>query len=191
MRQPKAFQRRPSRSAADPCAGRNVVITGGSSDIGRASAEAAVRKGAVVILLTRGEDPLDEVVQHIRDAGGRAHGYVCDVTDSDSVVRTVSANLSEHGRVDMFVDSAGRSIRRSTDRVHDYERTNTINYFGAIRLIPALVPHMRERRFGRVVNISKMTVLGLPARFSAYGASKSALDGFTDVVAAKTQENIG
>jgi NAD(P)-dependent dehydrogenase (short-subunit alcohol dehydrogenase family) len=169
--------------------GRHVVITGGSSGIGRASAEAAARKGALVILLARGHDQLGEVVEHIRSAGGLAHGYACDVTDSDSVDRTVSAILREHGHVDMLVNSAGRSIRRSiyrsTDRLHDYERTMAVNYFGAIRLILALVPHMRERRFGHIVNISSLGVLALPPRFSAYVASKAALDGFTDVAAAE------
>lgn len=173
-----------------PLFGRHIVITGGSSGIGRASAEAAARKGAVVILLARGQDQLDEVVEHIRESGGTAYGYSCDVTDSESVDQTVKTVLSEHDHVDMLVNSAGRSIRRalyrSTDRLHDYERTMAVNYFGAIRLVLTLLPHMRERQFGHVVNISSAAVLGHPPRFSAYVASKAALDGFTDVAAAET-----
>ncbi|MDV6301203.1 MULTISPECIES: SDR family oxidoreductase [Rhodococcus] len=170
--------------------GRHIIITGGSSGIGRASAEAAARKGAVVILLARGQDQLDDVVERIRESGGTAYGYPCDVTDSESVEHTVKTVLSEHGHVDMLVNNAGRSIRRSlyrsTDRLHDYERTMAVNYFGAIRLVLALLPHMRERQFGHVVNISSAAVLGHPPRFSAYVASKAALDGFTDVAAAET-----
>ena len=173
-----------------PLFGRHIIVTGGSSGIGRASAEAAARKGAVVILLARGQDQLDEVVEHIREAGGTAYGYPCDVTDSESVDHTVKTILSEHGHVDMLVNSAGRSIRRSlyrsTDRLHDYERTMAVNYFGAIRLMLALLPHMHDRQFGHVVNISSAAVLGHPPRFSAYVASKAALDGFTDVAAAET-----
>jgi NAD(P)-dependent dehydrogenase (short-subunit alcohol dehydrogenase family) len=184
----------PKRNRRDdprgPLFGRHIVITGGSSGIGRASAEAAARKGAVVIVLARGQDQLDEVVRHIRGNGHVAHGYSCDVTDSESVERTVKAILHDHGHVDMLVNSAGRSIRRalyrSTDRLHDYERTMAVNYFGAIRVVLALLPHMRERSFGHVVNISSAAVLGHPPRFSAYVASKAALDGFTDVAAAET-----
>ncbi|NUS42330.1 MAG: SDR family NAD(P)-dependent oxidoreductase [Streptomycetaceae bacterium] len=169
---------------------RNVVITGASSGIGKASAVAAAAEGACVLLLARRAPELDEVVQEIRAAGGTAHGYQCDVTDPDSVDKTVKAILGEHGHVDMLVNNAGRSIRRalhrSTDRLHDYERTMAVNYFGALRMIMALLPSMRERRFGHVVNISSAGVQLATPRYSAYLASKAALDKFTEVAAAET-----
>ncbi|WP_020111126.1 SDR family oxidoreductase [Rhodococcus sp. 114MFTsu3.1] len=173
-----------------PLVGRHIVITGGSSGIGQASAVSAARKGATVILLARGAEQLESVVADIRSSGGDAYGYPCDVTDTESVEQTVKAILGEHGHVDMLVNNAGRSIRRSlyrsTDRLHDYERTMAVNYFGAVRLVLALLPHMRERRFGHVVNVSSAAVQGHTPRFSAYVASKAALDAFSDVAAAET-----
>ncbi|MGB7383656.1 MAG: SDR family oxidoreductase [Rhodococcus sp. (in: high G+C Gram-positive bacteria)] len=173
-----------------PLVGRTIAITGGSSGIGQASAEAAARKGATVILLARGAEQLEAVVAGIRAKGGDAYGYPCDVTDSESVEQTVKSILSEHDHVDMLVNNAGRSIRRSlyrsTDRLHDFERTMAVNYFGAVRLVLALLPHMRERRFGHIVNISSAAVQGHTPRFAAYVASKAALDGFADVAAAET-----
>ena len=86
----------------------------------------------------------------------------------------------------MLVNNAGRSIRRSVmlsiDRFHDYERTIKLNYLGTIKLILGLLPHMKERGFGHVVNVSSIGVQTNPPRFSAYVASKAALDAFTRVV---------
>ncbi|MFD4425280.1 SDR family oxidoreductase, partial [Rhodococcus sp. NPDC058481] len=175
---------------AGPLVGRHVMITGGSSGIGRAAAHAVAAKGATVLLLARGADELEATVAAIRAEGGAAFGYPCDITDGDAVAQTIKTILDEHDHVDMLVNNAGRSIRRgvfaSTDRFHDYERTMAVNYFGAVRLILALLPQMRERGFGHVVNISTAGVQGRTPRFSAYVASKSALDGFTDTVAAET-----
>ncbi|MGW1742836.1 SDR family NAD(P)-dependent oxidoreductase [Nocardia sp. NPDC001965] len=171
-------------------AGRHVLITGASSGIGRAAALAVAKKGAVVFLLARREDELATVVAEIRAAGGRAHGYPCDITDTESVEATLEKLLGEHERVDMLVNNAGRSIRRavhrSTDRLHDYERTMAVNYFGALRLTLALLPQMRERGFGHIVNISSAGVQVATPRYSAYLASKAALDKFTEVAAVET-----
>lgn len=173
-----------------PLVGRIVLITGGSSGIGRASAIAAAAKGARVLLIARRADELDTVVGEIRAAGGTAHGYPCDITDEEAVDRTMKSILAEHDHVDMLVNNAGRSIRRSvyrsTDRFHDYERTMAVNYFGAVRLVLALLPTMRTRRFGHIVNISSAGVQAASPRFSAYVASKAALDAFSDVVASET-----
>ncbi len=90
----------------------------------------------------------------------------------------------------MLVNNAGRSIRRSIalsyDRFHDFERTIQLNYLGTIKLIIQLLPHMRERRTGHVVNVSSIGVQTNPPRFSAYVASKAALDAFTRVVGSET-----
>ncbi|WP_072687288.1 SDR family oxidoreductase [Rhodococcus marinonascens] len=182
---------RARRSHPDgPLMGRHVVITGASSGIGRSSAIATALEGATVILLARRTEELRSVVAEIREAGGEAFGYPCDITDDAAVERAVEAILTEHDHVDMLVNNAGRSIRRSlyrsTDRLHDFERTMAVNYFGAVRLVLAFLPQMRERRFGHIVNISSAGVQFATPRFSAYIASKSALDGFTDVAASET-----
>jgi NAD(P)-dependent dehydrogenase (short-subunit alcohol dehydrogenase family) len=91
--------------------------------------------------------------------------------------------LDEHGGVDVLVNNAGRSIRRSVarsyDRFHDYERTMQLNYFGALKLIMAFLPGMREQKSGHIVNVSSIGVQTNTPRFSAYVASKSALDAFS------------
>ncbi|WP_227984200.1 SDR family NAD(P)-dependent oxidoreductase [Nocardia spumae] len=177
------------RRARRDLAGKHVVITGASSGIGRAAAGAVAAKGAVVLLLARRGEELNAVVEEITAAGGQAYAYQCDVTDSDSVDHTVKAILDTHGHVDMLVNNAGRSIRRavhrSTDRLHDFERTMAVNYFGAVRMTLALLPQMRERKSGHIVNISSAGVQVATPRFAAYLASKAALDKFAEVTAAE------
>ena len=174
----------------DPLAGRHVIITGASSGIGRAAAVAVADRGATVFALARNGAALDDLVDDIRAAGGQAHAFTCDVTDSASVDATVKDILGRFGHVDYLVNNAGRSIRRSvdasTDRLHDYERVMAVNYFGAVRMVLALLPHWRERRFGHVVNVSSAGVQATSPRYSAYLPSKAALDTFAEVVATET-----
>jgi len=177
------------RRARRDLTGKHVLITGASSGIGRSAALAVATKGAVVLLLARREDELAAAVDEVRAAGGQAYGYRCDVTDAESVEHTVKTILDEHDHVDMLVNNAGRSIRRavhrSTDRMHDFERTMAVNYFGAVRMTLALLPQMRERKFGHIVNISSAGVQVATPRFAAYLASKAALDKFAEVTAAE------
>ncbi len=106
--------------------------------------------------------------------------------ECDRFVKTV---LDNHGHVDVLVNNAGRSIRRSLslsfDRFHDFERTMQLNYFGSVRLIMGFAPSMLERNRGHVVNISSIGVLTNAPRFSAYVASKSALDAFSRCAASE------
>jgi NAD(P)-dependent dehydrogenase (short-subunit alcohol dehydrogenase family) len=170
--------------------GRHVIITGASSGIGRASAIAVAERGATVFALARNADALDKLVAEIRADGGQAYAFTCDVTDSTSVEHTVKDILGRFDHVDYLVNNAGRSIRRSvinsTDRLHDYERVMAVNYFGAVRMVLALLPHWRERRFGHVVNVSSAGVQARNPKYSSYLASKAALDAFADVVASET-----
>ena len=176
--------------AEHPLKGRHVVITGSSSGIGRASAIAVAARGATVFALARNATALDELVDEIRATGGDAHAFTCDVTDSASVEATIGDILGRFGHVDYLVNNAGRSIRRSveasTDRLHDYERVMAVNYFGSVRMVLALLPHWRERRFGHVVNVSSAGVQASSPRYSAYLPSKAALDAFAEVVSTET-----
>src|SRR6478672_10040588 len=176
--------------AAGPLVGRHVVITGASSGIGRASAVAVAERGAVVFALARNAEALDDLIAEIREFGGTAYAFTCDVTDSASVDHTVKDILGQFGHVDYLVNNAGRSIRRSvsasTDRLHDYERVMAVNYFGAVRMVLALLPHWRERRFGHVVNVSSAGVQASSPKYSAYIPSKAALDAFAEVVGTET-----
>lgn len=175
---------------AGPLVGRHVIITGASSGIGRAAAIAVAERGACVFVLARNGAALDDLVAEIRAAGGQAHAFSCDVTDSASVEHTVKDILGRFDHVDYLVNNAGRSIRRSvlnsTDRLHDYERVMAVNYFGAVRMTLALLPHWRERRFGHVVNVSSAGVQARSPKYSAYLPSKAALDAFGDVVSTET-----
>jgi NAD(P)-dependent dehydrogenase (short-subunit alcohol dehydrogenase family) len=169
--------------------GRTVIITGASSGIGRATALKVAAAGGVPLLVARGLDKLEALREEIEALGGAAHVYSADLSDIDAIDAVVARILDEHPAVDFLVNNAGRSIRRSIklseDRFHDFERTMQLNYFGAIKMIMALLPHMRERGFGHVVNVSSIGVQTNPPRFSAYVASKAALDAWTRVVASE------
>jgi thioester reductase-like protein/NADP-dependent 3-hydroxy acid dehydrogenase YdfG len=175
---------------AGPLVGRHVIITGASSGIGRASAIAVAERGATVFALARNADALDKLVAEIRANGGRAYAFTCDVTDSTSVEHTIKDILGRFDHIDYLVNNAGRSIRRSvinsTDRLHDYERVMAVNYFGAVRMVLALLPHWRERRFGHVVNVSSAGVQARNPKYSSYLPTKAALDAFADVIASET-----
>ncbi len=183
---PDLAKGRTLRAALD---GKHVMITGASSGIGRSTALKVAAAGGVPLLVARNVDKLEEVRAEIVATGGIAYVYAADLADMDSVDRLVERVLADHRNVDMLVNNAGRSIRRSIalsyDRFHDFERTMRLNYFGAVKLIIGLLPHMRERGSGHIVNISSIGVQTNPPRFSAYVASKAALDAFTRVVASE------
>jgi NAD(P)-dependent dehydrogenase (short-subunit alcohol dehydrogenase family) len=170
--------------------GKTVVITGASSGIGRAAALKIAAAGGVPILVARTMEKLEEVKAEIEAQGGTAYTYSADLSDMDAIDDVVKRILNDHVAVDMLVNNAGRSIRRSvalsTDRFHDYERTIQLNYLGAVKMILGFMPHWKERRTGHVVNVSSIGVQTNPPRFSAYVGSKAALDAFTRVVSSET-----
>ncbi|MEP6657216.1 MAG: SDR family oxidoreductase [Betaproteobacteria bacterium] len=169
--------------------GKVAVVTGSSSGIGKATAIKLAEAGARVILVARGEEKLLETKKEIDAAGGKAWIYTADVSDMASADALVARVLQEHGHCDFLINNAGRSIRRgilnSLDRFHDFERTMQLNYFGAIRLILGFLPKMVERKRGHIINISSIGVLSNAPRFSAYVASKSALDSFSACAASE------
>lgn len=181
---------RSDRSLANAVNGKTILITGASSGIGRAAALKLARAGGIPLLVARSTDKLEEVRDEIAQFGGTAYVYGADVSDPESIDRLVAQVLADHPAVDILVNNAGRSIRRSIalsyDRFHDFERTIQLNYLGAVKLILALLPHMRARKSGHIVNVSSIGVQTSPPRFSAYVASKAALDAFTRVVGSET-----
>ena len=168
---------------------RVVVVTGASSGIGHAVATMMARAGAKVILVARGEEKLAESLKEIKAMGGKAASYSCDVSDLDACDQLIDKIMGDHGAIDVLVNNAGRSIRRSIalsyDRFHDFERTMQLNYFGSLRLILRALPGMAARRTGHVINISSIGVLTNSPRFSAYVASKAALDAFSRCASAE------
>jgi NAD(P)-dependent dehydrogenase (short-subunit alcohol dehydrogenase family) len=177
------------RGASRKLAGKVVLITGASSGIGLITARKCAAAGAKVLLVARTREKLEEVQRILQKAGGEAHVYPCDLSNMESIDAMADAVLNDFGHVDVLVNNAGRSIRRavmeSLDRFHDFERTMQLNYFGSVRLILKLLPSMTKRKGGQIINISSIGVLANAARFSAYVASKAALDAFSRCLSAE------
>ena len=171
------------RSLRGAVRGKVVVITGGSSGIGEAAAIRVAEAGGKVVVVARDEEKLAEVRKKIHDAGGHVKTYSCDITDYAANDQLAKDILKEYGHVDVLVNNAGRSIRRaiesSYDRFHDFQRTMDLNYFGCLRVTMGFLPGMVKKRKGHIVNISSIGVLTNAPRFSAYVASKAALDAWT------------
>ncbi|MEZ0469961.1 SDR family oxidoreductase [Luteimonas salinilitoris] len=160
-----------------------VVITGGSSGIGLSTAQRVAEAGAITVIVARGKEELFKARDGMKAAGGKVFAYTADLSDMADCDRLVQTILKDHGHVDVLINNAGRSIRRSIelsyDRFHDFERTMQLNYFGSLRLIMGFMPTMTKRRKGHIINISSIGVLANSPRFSAYVASKAALDAFS------------
>jgi NAD(P)-dependent dehydrogenase (short-subunit alcohol dehydrogenase family) len=177
------------RSLGGAVRDRIVLITGGSSGIGRAAAIRVADAGGTVLLVARDAAKLEATRELIVARGGAVRCYPCDLTDPAASAALVERVLAEHGRVDVLINNAGRSIRRGIreayDRFHDYERLMQLNYFAGVRLTLALLPSMVASGTGHVVSVSSIGVLASPPRFSAYVASKAALEAFTRCAAAE------
>ncbi len=171
------------RSLRGKVEGKVVVITGGSSGIGKAAAIKIAEAGAKVIIAARGEEELEVTRKEIADAGYICFAYKSDLADLASCDSLIEQVVKDHGGIDILINNAGRSIRRSIelsfDRFHDFERTMQLNYFGSVRLIMQALPSMIAKRRGHIINISSIGVLTSSPRFSAYVASKAALDAFS------------
>nr|WP_060985276.1 SDR family oxidoreductase [uncultured Acidovorax sp.] len=171
------------RTLKGTVAGKVVLVTGGSSGIGLAAAHKFAEAGATTIICGRDQDKLDEACAEAKAKGYQFIAYPADIADMADCDRFVQLLIDNHGGVDFLINNAGRSIRRaiesSYDRFHDYERTMQLNYFGCLRVTMGLLPGMVEKRKGHVVNISSIGVLTNAPRFSAYVASKAALDAWT------------
>jgi NAD(P)-dependent dehydrogenase (short-subunit alcohol dehydrogenase family)/thioester reductase-like protein len=175
--------------------GRVVLVTGGSSGIGLAAAKKIAAAGAITVIVGREQDKLDAAKKEIEAGlgdnanGGRVVTFSADLANYDSCDKLVGWLVENYGGVDILINNAGRSIRRgiegSYDRFHDFERTMQLNYFGCLRTTMGLLPHMAAKRRGHVVNISSIGVLTNAPRFSAYVASKAALDAWTRCAASE------
>jgi len=173
--------------------GRAVVITGASSGIGEALANRLGDAGAKVLLVARSADKLQEMQQGIEARGGAAFAYSADLSDAEDTERLITLILAEHGHVDVLVNNAGISIRRSVaksyDRVRDFERTLALNFLGAVRLIMGFLPGMRAQKQGQILNVSTIGVQVNPPRYGAYIASKAALDAFSRVLGVEAHKD--
>lgn len=170
---------------------KTILITGASSGIGAAAARKLASEGAHVLLVARRADELEQLAATIRQNGGQASTYAADLSSSDGVETLADQVLAAHPRIEVLINNAGRSIRRtvreSLDRPHDYERTMALNYHAAVRLTLRLLPQMLDNNDGHIINVSSQsTQLPMP-RYSAYVASKSALEGFSRSLGAEME----
>jgi NAD(P)-dependent dehydrogenase (short-subunit alcohol dehydrogenase family) len=177
------------RSLRGQVEGKVMLVTGGSSGIGKATAIKLAQAGAITVICGRDVEKLHEAEREFKDMGLALVTYSVDIADPAQCDAFVAKLVAEHGGVDILVNNAGRSIRRaienSFDRFHDFERTMQLNYFGALRVTMGLLPKMIERRRGHIINISSIGVLTNAPRFSAYVASKAALDAFSRCAASE------
>ena len=171
------------RSLKGTVAGKVVLVTGGSSGIGLAAAHKFAEAGAITVICGRDQAKLDEACLEAKARGHEFIAYSADIADMADCDRFVQQLIADHGGVDFLINNAGRSIRRaiesSYDRFHDFERTMQLNYFGCLRVTMGLLPGMVAKKKGHIVNISSIGVLTNAPRFSAYVASKAALDAWT------------
>ncbi|MFI5778848.1 SDR family NAD(P)-dependent oxidoreductase [Nocardia sp. NPDC051570] len=176
-----------SRTNREMFAGKKIVLTGASSGVGEAAAYKFADKGAELILVARSRDALGAVRDKIIAAGGLAHVIVGDVSDEADTARLIEEILQNHGTPDVLINNAGRSIRRtvldSTDRLHDYQRTMAVNYFGPVQLTLGLLPGMKQAGHGQIINVSTWGIAnGSVPKFSAYASSKAALSVFSRTI---------
>jgi len=166
---------------------KTVMITGASSGIGQAAAFKIGEARGTVILVARTREKLEETAREVQARGGEAFVHPCDLSNADDIDRMATEVIDAHGVPHVLVNNAGRSIRRSVrrsyERFHDYQRTMQLNYFGAVKLILDLLPGMRLRGSGHIINISTMGLQTNTPRYSAYLASKAALDAFSRSIA--------
>jgi short-subunit dehydrogenase len=162
-----------------------VLVTGASSGIGAALAEALAAAGATVGICARREDRLIEVRDRCRAHTPGSRHWVVDLAETTAVDRLAADALDELGGVDLLVNNAGIPRRRHVTRLDDDTVVSTmaINYFSPVRLTLALLPHMLERGSGRIVNVSSVAATLSSPGEAAYDASKAALTAFGEAMA--------
>ncbi len=169
--------------------GKTVVITGASSGIGEATARQFAAAGAEVVLVARRTEELERVAGEIRSAGGTAATFTCDLSDRAAIEAFLADLADAHPRIDIVVNNAGRSIRRSVvdslDRFHDFERTMALNYYGPVAVTLGVLQRMLDQGSGQIINVSTWATQLPSPQYVAYTASKAALDAFTRGTAAE------
>jgi NAD(P)-dependent dehydrogenase (short-subunit alcohol dehydrogenase family) len=161
-----------------------AIVTGASSGIGRATALALAREGALVTLASRNESSLRVVAEAITAMGSDSLVLHADVTQKDQVDRLVSETLQKWGRIDIVIANAGDYIRCPIIEmtIADLERSMAVNFYGAMHLVLAALPHMSKAQSGHIVLVSSMdSKKGLPLD-GPYVAAKSAITGIGDVM---------
>jgi NAD(P)-dependent dehydrogenase (short-subunit alcohol dehydrogenase family) len=161
--------------------GKVVVITGASSGIGAAAASQFASEGATVALVARTEGALEKVAADIRGRGGAARAFPADVSDAQACAEVLRQVDASFGGIDVLVNNAGYGYRAAVEEGDDADIAALFatNFFGPVALIKAVLPGMRARRSGAIVNISSIGARICPPGSGYYAATKAALEGLS------------
>ncbi len=166
-------------------AGRTALVTGASNGIGRRIAEALARAGAAIVLVARRQAELDATAAAIQQAGGQAHALVADLLDLDKIPALAAAAAKPFGPPDILVNAAGVNLRRPADACTpaEWNQTLTLNLSVPFFLAQALVPAMRAKVQGNIINIASLQTWRAFENGIAYGASKGGIAQLTRAMA--------
>lgn len=164
-------------------------ITGVSSGLGKAIAETVINNGDYVIGTFRKEIELNEFIHKYEK---RAKGILLDISRIDKIETTVNEILSEYGTIDVLVNNAGVGFAGAIEEasIHEIRKVFEVNFFGTLKLTQSVLPSMRERKSGTIVQISSHAGVKAFAGFGVYNASKFALEGFSEALEQEVQ-NLG
>ena len=165
--------------------GKTAVVTGGTKGIGRAIASSLVRAGASVAITARNEQQLADAVSQLnRAVTGNARGYVCDVRDYEQVKATIAAITADFVGIDILVNNAGIGIFSSVESmsVEDFRAVLETNVFGVFYCCHEVIPLLKRRGGGYIINISSLAGANPHANMAAYNASKFGLNGFSEAL---------
>jgi 3-oxoacyl-[acyl-carrier protein] reductase len=163
-----------------------AVVTGGASGIGEKTAEFFVQEGVKVLVIDVNRDRIEKTVKSLRDGGGEAHGIPCDVTQEDQVSQMVAEASSHFGTIDFWVNSAGIGGGMNpleTAGQEDWQRILEINLIGTILCCKAVMPILRKRKSGRIVNIASEAGVSGEKGLEVYAASKGGVISLTKSLA--------
>jgi 3-oxoacyl-[acyl-carrier protein] reductase len=174
----------------DNLTGKSAIVSGGGTGIGRAIAIALAKEGVKVVLCGRREAPLDEVVQEVLGIGGQALGVQADISDDKDIDRVVNSALDVFGSVDILVNNAGIGGGGAihTHSVREWDEILAVNLRGPFLMSRAVLPAMRSKRSGHIVNISSESGLEYYPEDGAYGISKHALNVLGEYIQRENQE---
>lgn len=162
--------------------GSTIIVTGASSGIGRETARQLARAGANVVLASRNQKALEELVQELEPLPGRRLVVPTDVTDREAVNAMVERTLEEFGAIDVLVNNAGQGLNApiAEGNLENIRYVFEVNLFGAVHCIQAVAPHMKERRRGAIVIVSSVVGRLATPYSGAYSATKASLNALAD-----------
>lgn len=172
---------------------KTAIVTGGSRGIGRAIVELLAERGyRVMFTYLKNQAQAEEVVSSVEASGGHARAVHADVADAQSAAKIVQSVMQAWGQLDVLVNNAGTHLPGVTiadTPTPEWDRIIRTNLYGPFHLIQAVLPHMRSRQGGNIVNISSNVTQRFPSAYGAYTVSKSALDTLTRILSKEEGPN--